>query len=82
MFADILERPVELLEADELGALGAAMFAGIGSGLYRDNIDAISKCVRVKQIFEPDYSKVDTYRKIYKRWEHIYEVVNKQIYIN
>ena len=36
MFADILERPVELTKVSELGALGAAMCAGIGAGLYKE----------------------------------------------
>ena len=41
MFADILERPVELTKVSELGALGAAMCAGIGAGLYKDCEDAV-----------------------------------------
>ncbi|NBK25995.1 MAG: carbohydrate kinase, partial [Spirochaetia bacterium] len=34
MFADILQMPLEIMENKEVGALGAAMAAGVGSGIF------------------------------------------------
>lgn len=81
MFADILNKPVELTEVSELGALGAAMCAGIGAGLFTDCHDAVNKCVKVSKVYTPNEKKVPEYEKAFKVWEHCYNVSNQQIYI-
>lgn len=81
MFADIFNKPVELTEVSELGALGAAMCAGIGAGLFADCKDAVSKCVKVTHIYTPDLSKVKEYEKAFAVWERCYNVSNEKIYI-
>lgn len=81
MFADVLNRPVELTEVAELGALGAAMCAGIGVGLFADCCDAVDKCVKVTKVYEPDKKKVDDYERAFKVWERCYNISNEQIYI-
>ncbi|MHC1785553.1 MAG: FGGY-family carbohydrate kinase [Christensenellales bacterium] len=57
MFADILEKPVELTEVAELGALGAAMCAGIGAGVFSCPSEAVDKCVKVAKVYQPNESK-------------------------
>ena len=43
MKADITGLPVEVTENPEVTLLGAAILAGIGAGLYRDEQDALSR---------------------------------------
>lgn len=81
MFADVLNRPVELTEVSELGALGAAMCAGIGAGLYADCKDAVAKCVKITKVYQPDTNKVAAYEQAFKVWERCYNVSNEQIYV-
>lgn len=81
MFADILEKPVELTEVTELGSLGAAMCAGIGAGLFTDCNDAVSKCVKIAKIYQPDSAKIQEYRNAYKVWERYYNSCNEKIYV-
>jgi len=81
MFADILNRPVELTEVAELGALGAAMCAGIGAGIYADCNDAVRQCVKVTKVYKPNSAKVGQYENAFKIWEHHYNVTNEQIYV-
>lgn len=81
MFADILERPVELTEVSELGALGAAMCAGIGAGLYADCKDAVSKCVKITKTYKPDEKKIFDYRNAFEQWQRYYEIANEHIYL-
>ena len=81
MFADVLNRPVELTEVSELGALGAAMCAGIGAGLFADCNDAVSKCVKVTKVYRPNENKVPEYEAAFKVWERCYNVSNEQIYV-
>lgn len=81
MFADILERPVELTEVSELGALGAAMCAGIGAGLFIDCKDAVKKCVKITKVYKPDDRKKADYQKAFKTWEKYYNICNEEIYV-
>ncbi|MDD0855202.1 FGGY-family carbohydrate kinase [Campylobacter magnus] len=80
MFADVLQKPVELTEVSELGALGAAMCAGIGAGLFEDCKDAILKCVKIKKKYNPDENKIADYSKTFKKWQDYYKIANEQIY--
>ena len=81
MFADILNKSIELTDVAELGALGAAMCAGIGAGLFSDCNDAVAKCVKVTKTFKPDDSKREQYEAVFKDWERYYRVSNEEIYI-
>ncbi len=53
MFADALELPIEVPAASEIAALGAAIAAGIGVGVYRDYSDAIGRTVQIARRHEP-----------------------------
>lgn len=81
MFADILEKPVELTEVSEIGALGAAMCAGIGAGLFKDCPDAVAKCVKVTKVYQPDDKKKAEYEEAFNAWERCYNISNEKIYI-
>ncbi len=81
MFADVLNKPVELTEVSELGALGAAMCAGIGAGFYEYCHEAVEKCVRIVKSYEPDQRKTQEYEKAFEVWKHCYYVSNERIYI-
>lgn len=81
MFADVLNKPVELTEVSELGALGAAMCAGIGAGLFTDCGEAVSKCVKITKTYIPDTARVLAYEEVFKTWQRCYSVCNHQIYV-
>lgn len=57
MFADVLQIEIITSEATEAGALGAAMAAGIGVGVFRD-FEAASSTVEVKERFYPNREHV------------------------
>lgn len=75
MFADILEKPIELTEVPELGSLGAAMCAGIGAGLFDSPQDAVNKCVRIMKTYYPNAGKLEAYQDSYKRWNRAYNTL-------
>ncbi|MBQ8533646.1 MAG: carbohydrate kinase [Clostridia bacterium] len=81
MFADIFEKPIELTEESELSALGAAMCAGIGAGVFTDCFDAVNKCVKVTKVYTPDETKVPEYRKAFEVWEKHYKLATQDMYI-
>ena len=53
LFADMLDRPMELLENEEIGTLGASMAAGVGCKMFSSFEAAAKDMVRVKDIIEP-----------------------------
>ena len=65
LFADILELPVELIEGDELGALGCAMAAAVAAGDHPDFAAAAQTMVHVRQRLEPNPDTFAAYRKKY-----------------
>lgn len=54
MFADALDLTVEIPDADEAGALGAAVCAGVGVGVYGSLDEATERVVRILRTHEPD----------------------------
>lgn len=81
MFADILRKPIELTRITELGSLGAAICAGVGSGLFEDLDEGIEKCVHVEKVFQPNEEKAAIYDKVFTEWTRLYEIVNTQVYV-
>lgn len=81
MFADILQRPVELTEVSELGSLGAAMCAGIGAGLFENSNDAVKKCVHISKTYMPNEKVSKEYEEAFKRWNKYYSIANSEVYV-
>jgi len=76
LFADILELPVELIEGDELGALGAAMAAAVAAGDYADFPGAAKAMVKAKARVEPNPAAFDVYRKKYELYKQVSGVLD------
>lgn len=56
----------------EATALGAAMSAGVGAGVYKDLKEASKRLVEWDREFYPDMNAYKTYQEIEKRWIDIY----------
>ena len=76
MFADILGVRVEVPEAEELGALGAAMLAGVGVGVYKDVDESVNICTKIKAHYEPDAEKNAFYEKKYAIYKAILDAMD------
>ncbi|MDQ2832203.1 MAG: xylulokinase [Acidobacteriota bacterium] len=68
--ADVYGHPVELLEAEEGGAFGAALLAGTGIGIWPTVEDACASTVRVAQTTPPRHAEsmnqaYGNFRKLY-----------------
>jgi len=68
MFADVLQLPIETVETEELGALGAAMAAAVASGHYADLNQAAQSMVHLAETIYPDVGKAAIYQKKYKQY--------------
>ena len=70
--ADTLGLPVRVPEVKESTALGAAIYAGVGAGLYDDATDTAGRIVRFERTFEPDAAAGRAYAVLYDRWLELY----------
>lgn len=70
--ADVLEIPIRIPVVKEATALGAAICAGVGAGLYRSFEDAIAETVAVERVVEPRPGLAELYREMKERWVAVY----------
>ena len=70
--ADTLGVPVRIPVVKESTAPGAAIYAGLGAGLYRDPAEAAGAIVRFERTLEPDPAAHGKYLTLYERWLDLY----------
>lgn len=66
MFADILGLTIRVSHSRETGALGAAIAAGTGVGLFRDFSEGADRMVRIERVCKPDGATRGTYADRYE----------------
>lgn len=71
--ADIFNSKVMTVETKEETAFGAALLAGVGTGIYKDLHEAVEKTVKVRCAENPEQERV----KIY---EYYYQKVYRELY--
>ena len=70
--ADIYGMPVDLIEADEGGAYGAGLLAGVGVGVWKSVDDACKTAVHVAKRLEPIAKNADLMARRYLEFRKIY----------
>lgn len=81
ILADVFGMPVERPHTPETSALGAAINAAVGCGMYLDHASAVAAMCRCARRFEPDPASValydalyrDVYAPLYARLRPIYQ---------
>ena len=71
--ADVAGRPLRVVEVPEATALGAALLAGVGAGIFGSAAEAVASVVRPATLYEPDLVRTEAY-------ERFYEAVYRQLY--
>ena len=71
MKADVLETEIEVPECREAIAMGAAMLAGVGSGVYADAGEALVACRRPGARYRPREERFAYYREKYGIYRNV-----------
>jgi len=71
--ADILQKPIEICSESEATALGAAMLAGVGAGVYEDMVDATLKIATNNRVIEPNNDFKNYYEDLYEVYKLAYD---------
>jgi xylulokinase len=70
--AGIYGQPVEVLTAEEGGAFGCALMAGVGVGHWKNLDEACAEAIKVAARIEPDLADATTYKAGYAKWRRMY----------
>jgi xylulokinase len=78
--ADVLNRPVRPVLAEEPTALGAAMLAGVAGGAFADFDDAVARGVALAaEPIVPDPTRAETYEQTYAAYRRLYDGIEGSI---
>jgi xylulokinase len=70
--AGIYGQAVEVLRAEEGGAFGSALMAGVGAGHWANLDEACAQAIEVAQRIEPDRADLSAYKAGYAKWRKLY----------
>ncbi len=72
IIADVTGRQVEtVVNPQEAGAVGAALTAAVGLGLY-SNFEQLRQVVQVEYRFEPQVENAEVYDVLYRAYQRLY----------
>jgi xylulokinase len=75
MTADILQRPLVRPRVTEAGALGAAIIAGIGCGLFSSYEAGVEAMVSLERVFEPNPQKRQLYDRRFEKYKQLWPLM-------
>jgi xylulokinase len=71
--ANILRRPLILLQNRECTVLGAAILGAVGSGHFDEIEEAVEGMVKVDQTIDPDHQTSGLYQELFEIFRQAYE---------
>ena len=75
--ADMIGRVIEGPEVEDASPLGAAMLAGIGVGIYRDEKDAFEHVQKPGKTYEPDLRVTAQYAELFPLYKSLYPALKQ-----
>jgi len=75
--ADIYGIPVEIIEAEEGAAYGAALLAGVGAGVWSSVDQACDSAVKVAERVEPDQDRAAQMNRQYATYQKLYPALRE-----
>jgi len=80
IITDVLDQAIEVVDVQESGCLGAALLAGLGTGVYQDMPAAIRGTVRVMSKSMPDAATAALYRERRDVFNDVYRALESRLY--
>jgi xylulokinase len=73
--ADIMGHPFTRPAITEAGALGAAIIAGVGCGMFSSYTEGVGAMVRLERVFEPDQQRREQYMENYAKYRQLWPLM-------
>ncbi|HBG75379.1 MAG TPA: carbohydrate kinase, partial [Clostridiales bacterium] len=71
--SDVTGKTIRVSASDTATALGAAILAGVGTGVYRDFEEAVKRTCRITRVHEPDRNLYLQYSGYYGIYRSLYD---------
>ena len=75
IIANVMNLKVDVLEQEEGPALGGAMLAAVGCGVYPDVKSAADRIVKIRETLEPDPDLTAKYEARYREFTRLYPMI-------
>jgi xylulokinase len=75
--ADIYGKVLVTLRTSDGSALGAALLAGVGAGVYSSVEETAHQVIQIRETLSPQRESVETYDRIYQVYRELYPAVKK-----
>ncbi|WXG42529.1 MAG: xylulokinase [Promethearchaeati archaeon SRVP18_Atabeyarchaeia-1] len=76
--SDVTNLPVLKGPLEEATAVGAAILAGVGVGIYKGVVEAADLMVRITERYTPDKENSTLYSKLFDIYERTYQALSKE----
>jgi L-ribulokinase len=74
VYADVLRRPIHVIESDQAPAVGSAMHAAVAAGAYPDIVAAAASMARLRRdAWLPDPDRADVYDRLYAVYRSLHK---------
>jgi L-ribulokinase len=74
IYADVVRRPLHLIDSDQGPALGAAMHAAVAAGAYPDIHAAAEAMGKVRRdVYQPDEDRAELYDRLYEHYVALHD---------
>lgn len=80
IISDMLNLPIDVMQAEEPGCLGAALLAGVGVGVYADLEDAVSHAVHRNSQTSPDSENAALYQEKRRLFNQTFQALESIMY--
>jgi xylulokinase len=77
LLADVYARPLSLINSPEGPALGVAILAGVGAGVYQSVESACDALVRPGDAIRPDTGKAAVYQRLHRLYQQLYPALKQ-----
>jgi len=77
LLADVYARPLSLINSPEGPALGVAILAGVGAGVYKSVESACDALVRPSDAIRPDMGKAAAYQRFHRLYQQLYPALKQ-----
>jgi len=78
IYADVLNRPVRVVDCDEASALGSAIYAAVAGGAYTDMQSAVRAMGRVRDgAYLPDPERVAVYDRLFAEYRQLHDLFGR-----
>jgi len=77
MRADIFNLPIDVLEVEEAGTLGAAGMAGNACGLFDSLEQGVARLVKIKKTYFPNPQRNQAYMDYFEKYKRMYTCIKE-----